>query len=66
MDKEKSARLNSAKEILGEATIFLLQQERNVSPDTLYTLISAWEKHADTEQKTAYQDALRILVKKMN
>lgn len=66
MDKEKSARLNSAKEILGEATIFLLQQERKVSPDTLYTLISAWEKHADTEQKTAYQDALRILVKKMN
>lgn len=66
MDKEKSARLNSAKEILGEATIFLLQQERQVSPDTLYTLISAWEKHAETDQKSAYQNALKILVKKMN
>lgn len=66
MDKEKSARLNSPKEILGEATIFLLQQERHVSPETLYTLISSWEKHAETQQKPAYQEALKILVRKMN
>ena len=66
MDKEKSARLNSVKEILGEATLFLLQQERPVSPDTLYTLISSWERQADTNQKSAYQEALKILVRKMN
>jgi len=66
MDKEKSARLNSAKEILGKATIFLLQQERKVSPETLYTLINSWEKHAETHQKLAYQEALKLLVRKMN
>lgn len=66
MDKEKSARLNSAKEILGEATIFLLQQERHVSPETLYTLITSWEKHAETYQKAAYQEALKTLIRKMN
>lgn len=66
MDKEKSAQLNSAKEILGEATMFLLQQERQVSPETLYTLISSWEKHAEMHQKNAYQDALKILIRKMN
>ncbi len=66
MDKEKSARLKSAKEILGEATVFLLQQERQVSPETLYTLISSWEKHAETQQKAAFQEALKILVRKMN
>ena len=66
MDKEKSAQLKSAKEILGEATVFLLQQERPVSPETLYTLISSWEKHTETEQKPAYQEALKLLVRKMN
>lgn len=66
MDENDRVLLDSAREILGVATVTVLKQGLRASPGILYTLILSWEERALTLEKPAYQLALKILSKKLN